>query len=181
MSSVYTPAEDSYLLEKWVIKLVRGVVLDMGTGSGIQAIAAAKKPEVESVLAVDIDQKVFEAAQIRAKDEKIIEKIEFKKSNLFSNVKGCYDWIIFNPPYLISEGGIRDPTWNGGESGLEVIRCFLEGAKDHLKHKGSILLVYSSETGLPCEYLTEYKVNQLDSIHLFFEEIYCISLRVSHA
>ena len=41
-----------------------------------------------------------------------------------------------------------DPTWAGGERGAEVIERFLDAAHDHLSPGGSILLVYSSETGL---------------------------------
>ena len=40
---VYLPREDSYLLKKWVEKLVSGDVLDMGTCTGIQAFTAASK------------------------------------------------------------------------------------------------------------------------------------------
>ncbi|MBE0633024.1 methyltransferase, partial [Candidatus Bathyarchaeota archaeon] len=40
MGEVYKPGEDSYLLQRYVEKLVGGTVLDMGTGSGIQAVSA---------------------------------------------------------------------------------------------------------------------------------------------
>ena len=59
MGEVYRPAEDSHLLSKHVNRLVHGEVLDMGTGSGIQAITAALKQEVESVVAVDINPKAL--------------------------------------------------------------------------------------------------------------------------
>ena len=40
---VYEPSEDSYLLEKYVKEFSKGLVLDIGTGTGIQAKAAFKK------------------------------------------------------------------------------------------------------------------------------------------
>ena len=52
---VYEPAEDSYLLQKFVKKLVKGKVLDMGTGSGIQALSVKG-----DVLAVDINPEAVE-------------------------------------------------------------------------------------------------------------------------
>ena len=55
MEEVYKPGEDSYLLQRHVERLVFGNVLDMGTGSGIQAVTAAIKQEVSKVLAVDIN------------------------------------------------------------------------------------------------------------------------------
>ncbi len=71
MKDVYRPAEDSYLLAKHVESTVSGNVLDMGTGSGIQAVTAAMKPEVESVLAVDINPEALREAERRAESEGI--------------------------------------------------------------------------------------------------------------
>ena len=57
--SVYEPREDSNLLEKYVRQYAKGKVLDIGTGSGIQAIAAAQNKKVSSVLATDIQKGVI--------------------------------------------------------------------------------------------------------------------------
>ena len=61
---MYQPREDSFLLEKEVKKYAKGDVLDIGAGSGIQALAAAKKRNTKKVLAVDIDKKVIEAGAL---------------------------------------------------------------------------------------------------------------------
>jgi tRNA1(Val) A37 N6-methylase TrmN6 len=53
---MYQPAEDSLLLEKHVEKLSKGNVLDLGTGVGIQALAASRNKSVSAVLAADIDK-----------------------------------------------------------------------------------------------------------------------------
>ncbi len=52
---IYEPAEDSYLLQEVVREEVHGRVLDVGTGSGIQALSAAKSSRVREVVAVDIN------------------------------------------------------------------------------------------------------------------------------
>ena len=44
---IYVPREDSFLLAKFVEKYAFGKVLDMGTGSGIQAESALKNKAVE--------------------------------------------------------------------------------------------------------------------------------------
>ena len=51
---IYEPREDSYLLAQQVKKFAKGKVLDIGTGSGIQAETATKNGA--DVLAVDIDK-----------------------------------------------------------------------------------------------------------------------------
>ncbi len=117
----------------------------------------------------------IEAAKRRARDAGVIDKMEFVVSNLFENVQGVFDWIIFNPPYLQSEGDLSDPTWDGGQRGAEVIERFLEGARDHLSPGGSILLVYSSETGIKPEG-HGYYWEVLEEKTLFFETLYCVKL-----
>ena len=66
MEEVYNPGEDSYLLQRYVERLVSGSVLDMGTGSGIQAVSAAQKDDVSRVLVVDINPAALIAAEKRA-------------------------------------------------------------------------------------------------------------------
>ena len=178
MGPIYSPAEDSYLLQRHVERLVEGTVLDMGTGSGIQAVAAAKKPEVSCVVAVDIDPAAVEVARRRAEDARVSQKMCFIVSDLFANVQGRFDWMIFNPPYLPSEADIEDETWDGGETGRETTVRFLEGAKEHLAPGGSILLIYSSEAVIDAGPLG-YKVEILEEKRLFFETIYCTRLTLS--
>jgi len=163
---------------KHVEELVRGSVLDIGTGSGIQAVAAALKPDVEYVLAADINPEAVEAAKGRATHSGVISKMHFLVSDLFTNINERFDWIIFNPPYLPSEGDVEDPTWAGGENGGETIERFLEEATSHLVHGGSILMIVSSETGLNRgDY--GYVWNVLEEKTLFFETLYCVCLSPS--
>jgi release factor glutamine methyltransferase len=175
MEKVYEPREDSFLLSKWVEKLVQGSVLDMGTGSGIQAVTAAKNPKVTKVLAVDINPKALDATKKRAADEGISHKIELVLSDLFENVEGEFDWILYNAPYLPSEGVANEESWTGGETGAENIIRFLEQAQAYLVNNGSILLIYSSETGLR-KFHFGYEIEVLESRSLFFETIYCVKL-----
>jgi release factor glutamine methyltransferase len=178
MEPVYRPSEDSYLLSKCVERLVKGIVLDMGTGSGIQAVTASMKPDVSHVLAVDINPLAIEAVKLRARDMGVIDKMEFVVSDLFDNVDGVFDWIVFNPPYLPSEGGLQDRTWDGGQGGADVIGRFLDDAMTHLRPGGSILLIVSSETGIVLEKYG-YKWVVEEEAPLFFETLYCLKLSPS--
>ncbi|MBW2978746.1 methyltransferase, partial [Candidatus Woesearchaeota archaeon] len=91
------PREDSHLLEKEVLEHAKGEVLDMGTGSGIQAEAAASLKKVKKVLAVDKSRHALNYCKEHLKSR----KIKLLKSDLFLKVpKKNFDTIIFNPPYL---------------------------------------------------------------------------------
>ena len=57
--SIYEPKDDSTLLERYVRQYAKGSVLDMGTGSGIQAITAAHNSNVTLVLATDIQKSII--------------------------------------------------------------------------------------------------------------------------
>ncbi len=177
MDSVYSPGEDSYLLQEHVERLVFGDVLDMGTGSGIQAVIAASKADVTHVIAADINPHALEAARKRAEKAGVLDKVTLVQSDLFDGVEVRFDWILFNPPYLPAEGGLEDPAWSGGMRGAEVIERFLSVARDHLKPEGKILLIYSSETGLEGDYGYEWRI--LGEKKLFFETLYCALLSPS--
>jgi len=141
---IYEPAEDSYLLAESVKKYARGSVLDIGTGSGIQAKTAASLKAVKKVLAVDIQSDVVASL----KKEKL-KKITVQKSDLFSAVKGKFDTIVFNPPYLpLDEREAEESryTTTGGKKGYEVLQQFLYGVNDYLVKDGICLILFSSLT-----------------------------------
>ncbi|RME78258.1 hypothetical protein D6774_01680 [Candidatus Woesearchaeota archaeon] len=140
--TVYEPREDSFLLERNVKKyILEGMlVLDMGTGSGIQAYAAAQQGA--TVLAVDVDPQVLE---YHKKSE-----LQVKLSHLFDNVEGTFDAIIFNPPYLPfdpDEPCESRLQTTGGKHGYELTLKFIEQMGDHLETHGFVLLLISSVTG----------------------------------
>lgn len=70
-------------------------VLDVGTGSGILAIAAARLGAAE-VVATDIDDAALEAAQENAKRNGVAERIRFVKSDLLRKVTGKFDLVLSN-------------------------------------------------------------------------------------
>ena len=174
---IYCPREDSYLLEKHVKRLSFGSVLDMGTGTGIQALAAAGSRRVKKVLAVDIDKGSVDYCRKNSKHK----KITYKVSDLFKNVsKQKFDTIIFNPPYLPQESARRDITTEGGKKGYETIHKFIEKAGDFLKTNGNILLLFSSLTDRKIveQFLSNKMMDfkMIDSIHYFFEELYVYNI-----
>ncbi|MBI1970698.1 methyltransferase [Candidatus Woesearchaeota archaeon] len=145
---VYLPHEDSFFLQQAVRDYARGMVLDMGTGTGIQAVEAAKKRNVSRVVAVDKNTHAIGYCKARANTSKYNRKITFLVSDLFSALQrkqfGAFDTIIFNPPYLPSDPSFPDMALDGGKYGFEVIEQFLSQASAHLKQDGCILLLFST-------------------------------------
>ncbi len=143
---VYEPAEDSLLLAKHS-PLACGKVLDMGTGCGIQALAAAKSGNATNVIGADISARAVENAEQNANINGA--RCDFLVSDLFENVRGTFDAIILNPPYLpTSRDEITraplDLAWNGGEDGRRIIDRFLDSFPSHLAREGKLLLLHSS-------------------------------------
>lgn len=97
---------------RWCIELMEGFpiegkrVLDVGTGSGILAIAAIKLG-AKGVIAVDIDDAALEAARENAIRNGCIEKIRFVKSDLIRGVDGTFDFILSN----LTAELIKDLAW----------------------------------------------------------------------
>lgn len=138
---IYTPSDDSFLLKKELINLCKAKkVLDMGAGSGILSQASINSG-ASSVLAADISKEIV----INLKNQ----GIKAVKSDLFSNVNGKFDIIVFNPPYLPEdkrEGKDSALATTGGKKGDEIIIRFLKQAKKHLNKNGIILTLVSSLT-----------------------------------
>jgi release factor glutamine methyltransferase len=178
-SSVYKPREDSTLLERCVKKYAKGAVLDIGTGSGIQALAAAKSRKVKSVLAIDIQSPVIQYNKNNTKNK----KITFMVSDLFENINKKFDTVIFNPPYLPNELKVKDLTLEGGKKGYEVLERFLNNVNLFLNAKGIVLIIFSSFTKK--EKVDEFIRNnllefkELDKKHIFFEDLYIYKIEKS--
>jgi release factor glutamine methyltransferase len=138
---IYNPREDSFLLERYVKRCSKGKkVLDVGTGSGIQAISA-KEAGAKKVVACDINPEA-----VKIVNEKGIETF---RSDLFSNIWDKFDLIIFNPPYLPEDEREDEESklvTTGGKKGDEIIVKFIKQSKEHLNKKGKILLLISSLT-----------------------------------
>ncbi|MBI4145640.1 methyltransferase [Candidatus Woesearchaeota archaeon] len=180
--SIYEPREDSLLLSDQVRKNAKGVVLDMGTGSGIQAEAALELRQVERVIAVDKNPAAVKHCKRTIKKR----KLECYVSDLFAvfkkgKLKGTqFDTIIFNPPYLPADKNKPDMALIGGKKGYEVVERFLADAPHHLKTGGSILLLFSNLTNRhkveELIKLNGFEFKQLASSRQFFEELFIYQL-----
>jgi release factor glutamine methyltransferase len=192
---IYWPQEDSFLMQDAIRKVLQEEkvkperVLDLGTGSGILALEAARFAKL--IDAVDINKSALEFVkqQIKALN---FNNINVFYSDLFSNVKGKYDLIIFNPPYLPDEpepglglSHLQKQDIIAGKKGNEIICKFLEQAKNFLNNDGKILFCCSSLSNRHEIENTLQKIGYSYEIiarkKLFFEElfVYLAKLRKS--
>lgn len=142
----------SHLFGQAVLAEVRSDdrVLDMGTGSGVNAILAASRSS--HVLAVDLNPYAVEAATANAERNGVADRIEVRRSDVFSAVDGVFDLIIFDPPF----------RWFAPRSELErastdenyaAMTRFFRGARAHLSDRGRMLIFFGTSGDL--DYLGE--------------------------
>jgi release factor glutamine methyltransferase len=155
LPGVFQPPSDAWLLADYFERerLASGAdVLDICTGSGMLAIAAALNGAAE-VTAVDISRRAVAAVKLNAWINGV--HVRPLRGDLFEPVAGRrFDLIVSNPPYL--PGDIRElpehglaRAWEGGRSGRAFIDRIAEHARDHLTPRGQLLLTYSSVCGEP--------------------------------
>ena len=144
-SQVYVPDADTYLLlDAARLEVVPGDrVLEAGTGCGLIAADLAR---ITGVVATDINPHAALCARKKG--------VEVIQDDLFCGIRGTFDLILFNPPYLPTQPEERIDDWleyalDGGETGRVVIGHFAEQVGRVLAPEGRILLLISSLTGLP--------------------------------
>ena len=174
MNKIYQPAEDSYLLSETLekINLHNKKILDMGSGSGIQAKTILRqKIKPENLTLADINPLAIKYLKKNFPECSII------KSNLFEDIKDKFNLIVFNPPYLPVDK--KEPessglATTGGKKGSEIINRFLKDAGNYLEKDGKIILLTSSLTrdinwaGFNKKLLAKKK--------LFFERLYVFEI-----
>ncbi|MHC1591983.1 MAG: HemK2/MTQ2 family protein methyltransferase, partial [Candidatus Helarchaeales archaeon] len=121
---VYEPSDDSFMLVDNILVKDSDVVLDMGCGSGILGIFAAEK--ATRVVFADVSPAAIQCARNNFQLNGCSCSADFVVTDLFENIEGRFDLILFNPPYLpIPEKERREDelerAWNGGPNGRVVI------------------------------------------------------------
>ncbi len=118
-------------------------VLDMGTGSGIQAINAAAR--ASHVTAIDINPEAAKYARINVAANRLESKITILHGDLFAPLTANmrFDVILFNPPYLegTPKNDFEHALYDGGK---EIMKRFFSQAAQYLLPGGNIQMLYSS-------------------------------------
>ena len=149
---VLIPRPETELLADYAVKSVESgdKVLDLCTGSGCIAVSIAKNCATKrvSVTGADISDGALMLAEENARLNGV--NVEFVKSDLFTGVRGRYNLIVCNPPYIKS-GDIKtlqkevrsfEPkiALDGGADGLEFYRRIAKVVRRYLVKDGILLL-----------------------------------------
>jgi release factor glutamine methyltransferase len=175
--SIYQPAEDSYLMSRILKEKIPELLkqnsnlnfLEIGAGSGIHLQTALSLGiKKENIFSSDIDKKSVSYCNLLG--------FNCIHSDLFENIQGKYNIIIFNPPYLPDDA--REPkssklATTGGKKGNEIIIKFLEQAKNYLAVDGKIFLITSSLAEDVNFKQLHYDAKEVGCENLFFERL-CI-------
>lgn len=154
LPGVFRPHSDALLLAAAMRE--RGLAhhaaaLDLFTGSGVIAIAAAREG-ARRVTAIDLSRRALASTRVNAWRNDVGERVRTLRGDLFAPVAGeRFDLITANPPYLPGAeelpraGAAR--AWEGGGDGRQLVDRLCDGVREHLNPGGSLLLVQSTLTG----------------------------------
>ena len=143
--------------EELVLQVVNGIdgdcqILDLCTGSGAIAIAVSKELEKRGINATVTASDISEAALALAKENAAANEanVNFIKSDLFGRIRGRFDVIVSNPPYIPTEEIARlqrevrdyEPrlALDGGEDGLDYYRRIAKDAPKCLARGGVVIM-----------------------------------------
>lgn len=124
---VYEPSEDSFLLAEGVDALPNERALDLCTGTGLAALAAAARGA--RTLATDVNPAACRLATENARANEL--DLDVLLSNLARGVHARFELLTCNPPYLPTAPEDRVPgivhrALDGGADGAEVTRRVID-------------------------------------------------------
>ncbi|HYP38812.1 MAG TPA: methyltransferase [Chloroflexia bacterium] len=116
-------------------------VLDVGTGSGIAAIAAARVG-AKDVVAVDVNPQAVICAQGNIARMGLRERVDVRESDLFAAVpEEQFDLLVCNPPYFRGvPANMAEHAYMAGAD-YEWLARFSQEARGHLSAGGRCLMV----------------------------------------
>ncbi len=127
-------------------------ILDLCTGSGCIAIAIAKGCAARGVKVSVTASDVSDAAIMLAKENAELNgvSVDFVRSDLFNTVRGRFNIIVCNPPYIKSseiaglQKEVRDYepriALDGGEDGLDFYRRIADEVRKYLAKDAMLML-----------------------------------------
>lgn len=130
-------------------------VVDIGTGSGIIAICAAKQAPKCHVTAIDVSPGALAVAAENVRQHGVEAQVELREGDLLASLPAApkFDFVVSNPPYITTAEMRELPrdvkdfephlALAGGERGTDVIARLVPQAAERLLLGGTLLLEIS--------------------------------------
>ena len=153
IAELLADGEGTGTLDAWLSDQTHRV-LDLCTGNGsLAVIAALAYPDV-MVDACDISDDALAVARINVDKHGLASRITLFPSDLLGAVRGPYDLIVCNPPYVNTASMAALPAeyraepamaLAGGEDGMDLVRAIVQGAPAYLTPDGVLVLEIGNE------------------------------------
>jgi release factor glutamine methyltransferase len=155
---VFDPRPDTETLVEAVLDFVtrsgwhqrRIRILDIGTGSGAILLSLLSELPHAVGIATDISQAAIAVARVNAEHHGLLERCNFIVCNIAEGVRGRFDVIVTNPPYVrrsdikVLEPEVRDydpiVALDGSEDGLQPYRAIAQQGKNLLALGGRLFV-----------------------------------------
>ena len=155
IAELLADGEDAGTLDAWLSDTTHAV-LDLCTGNAsLAVIAAMAYPEI-MVDATDISDDALAVARINVDKHALGERVTLLRSDLFKAVRGPYDLILCNPPYVNTQSMQALPAeyraepalaLAGGDDGMDLVRTILRDAPKHMTLDAVLVLEIGNERG----------------------------------
>jgi release factor glutamine methyltransferase len=113
---VLVPRPETEILVEEVIRACRDegrekpLILEIGTGSGAISVALARELPGARITATDISPGALRVAAGNAAANGVADRIDFVQGDLLASLRGVFDVIVSNPPYIAAEEYARLPA-----------------------------------------------------------------------
>ena len=153
IAELLADGEDSGTLDAWLSDQTHSV-LDLCTGNGSLAVIAAMAYPNVVVDAADISEDALAVARINVDKHALGKRITLLQSDLLASVRGPYDLVLCNPPYVNTHSMKELPAeyqaepalaLAGGEDGMDLIRTILREAPACMSPNGVLVLEIGNE------------------------------------
>ncbi len=132
LPGVHVSSKDTTFFCEVVQNRIKGNVLEIGTGNGLLPILIGS--DRITWTCTDITENAIKNAHINFSSNNM--KVKLILSDVFKNVDGKFDYILWNFPYIVGSG--------------DLLKTFLYGITDHLNSDGKV--IFSSSLVLKFKY-----------------------------
>lgn len=125
-------------------------ILDLGTGTGAILLSLLAELPLAEGVGVDVSEPALQIARRNAVRAGVAARTGFSISSWWSHVRGTFDLIVSNPPYIRTtdiaglEADVRsfEPhlALDGGPDGLSAYRAIAAAAAEHLNPGGAVVV-----------------------------------------